>query len=270
MSVTLDYKGSAEVWAKHDHGMGFDELRAQHPQKAIALFEDAKGRVDRTFDLARAFLTEHDTAIAEKIHERSFSICTGRTVSYPMNFSTYYRDQDHFATEFLHEQAHHHFVYPTDASMAVTKDLVALFPPESVPWDDPRAIEGGGLLARRMEHMAAQNPQKLHEIAVDVFGDSSLVEDPQRLGSYIATYGHLVINLFEFQSTAAILGEDKAHNLALANPGYTWIYETMLEHQDTIESVLAKHHATLKDPPAHKGHVVDAMNDYAVSRGRSI
>ena len=270
ITVTLDYQGTADLWAEHHHGVSFAQLRTMNPQAAEAVYKDAKQRVDGTFAIAQEFLTTHDQNIADKIKEPAFSIRSGRTVSHPMNFSTYYRDTEHFGTEFLHEQAHHHFVYPTDTSMAVTKDLVALFPPESVPWGDPQAIETGEILARRMEHMAQTNPEKIAEIASDVFGDPTLVDDAQRLGSYIATYGHLVINLMEHQSTSALFGQDKATELALANPGYTWIYQTMLDNQEKIQDVLEAHHATLDDPPAHQGHVTEALRDYATSRGRSI
>ncbi len=270
ITIALDYQGTAEIWSQHEHGVSFSELRRTNLDAANLIWGDAKQRVDGTFAIAQEFLTTHDQNIADKIKEPAFSIRSGRTVSHPMNFSTYYRDTEHFGTEFLHEQAHHHFVYPTDTAMAVTKDLVALFPPDTVPWEDPKAIETGEILARRMEHMAQANPEKIAEIASDVFGDPTLVDDPQRLGSYIATYGHLVINLMEHQSASALFGQDKATELALANPGYTWIYQTMLDNQEKIQDVLETHHATLEDPPAHQGHVTEALRDYATSRGRSI
>ena len=268
LTITLDYLGTAEIWSEHEHGRSFAELCATNPDQADNVYRDAKHRVDGTFALAQEFLISHDAKLAGKIHEREFSIKSSRTVSYPMNFGTYYRDTDHFGTEFLHEQAHHHFVYPTDKSMEVTKDLVKLFPPESVPWGDPKAIETGGVLAKRMEYMARTNPEKIQAIADDVFGDLTLADDPTRLGSYIATYGHLVINQMEHQGASELFGHDEATALALANPGYTWIYQTMLDHQPEIQAVMERHHVTLKDPPSHQGHVADALRDYAESRGR--
>ena len=268
LTITLDYQGTAEAWSEHEHGCSFADLCATDPDQAERVYRDAKQRVDRTFAIAQQFLTSHDAKLAGKIHEKVFSIKTGRTVSYPMNFSTYYRDPEHFGTEFLHEQAHHHFVYPTDKSMEVTKDLVTLFPPECVPWHDPQAIETGGVLAQRMEFMSRTNPKKIQHIAGDVFGDPTLADDPTRLGSYIATYGHLVINRMEHQGASELFGQDKATALVLANPGYTWIYQTMLDHQPEIEAVMERHHVTLEDPPSHQGHVKDALRDYAESRGR--
>jgi len=113
--------------------------------------------------------------------------------------------------------------------------------------------------------------EQIHWFVADRFGDGKkAIDDVMRLypgapdamgaggaGTQASTYLHVIVCDLEFESVKALLGAEAAdavirESIAEAQSaglGYYWIYQKVLDDQETLKAVIKKHKLTLPGVP---------------------
>lgn len=91
---------------------------------------------------------------------------------------------------------------------------------------------------------------------------------PDGARNYEATYVHLVVNWLEISALTEYIGRERAETLARAQTSYRWLYRTVLEDWDALET-LYKAHNLLPIRPAHELLADNAATSAAPRRTRA-